>query len=151
MLKRLSCMFMAMVLLCSVSSYAQKQNNNWCFAKYRGFDFNSGTPVPFTSAILAEENCATVSDRNTGALLFYTNGLKIWDKNHNIMPTGSTGIGLDTIYSAAQGTVVACDISDINKYYVFTVEPNYYANTRGRLRYSVVDMSLNGGMGDVVA
>lgn len=130
--------------------YAQKQDNTWCYGNGRLINFNS-VPAPTLSAssIFATENCATVSDNTTGNLLFYTNGVKVWDRTHKIMPNG-TNIGNDTAGTTAQGCVIASNIADTNKYYVFTLEPNSgNPNVRGRLAYTVIDMSLNGGLGDV--
>lgn len=33
------------------------------------------------------EACASISD-SAGNLLFYTNGEKVWNKNHEVMPNG---------------------------------------------------------------
>ncbi|MBZ0098762.1 MAG: hypothetical protein K8F30_06740, partial [Taibaiella sp.] len=68
-----------------ISGYAQKQNNTWCFGDTAGIDFNSGSPVPFSTAMFSYQSCASVSDRNTGTLLFYTDGVKVWNRASNIM------------------------------------------------------------------
>lgn len=141
---------LSLVVLFPFVLYAQKQDNTWCYGNGRLINFNS-VPAPTLSAssIFATENCATVSDNTTGNLLFYTNGVKVWDRTHKIMPNG-TNIGYDTAGTTAQGCVIASNIADTNKYYVFTLEPNSgNPNVRGRLAYTVIDMSLNGGLGDV--
>lgn len=141
---------LSLVVLFPFVLYAQKQDNSWCYGNGRLINFNS-VPAPTLSAssIFATENCATVSDNTTGNLLFYTNGVKVWDRTHKIMPNG-TNIGNDTAGTTAQGCVIASNIADTNKYYVFTLEPNSgNPNVRGKLAYTVIDMSLNGGLGDV--
>lgn len=135
-------------LLFSTLTIAQKQNNNWCFGNKAGISFNSGTPTGFSSDINCGEGSATVSNRNTGALLFYTDGVRVWNRTHNIMPNGN-GIGNDLLSSSLQGTVIVPFLNDSNKYYVFSLEPESLPD--GALFYSVVDMTLNGGLGDVVA
>lgn len=136
------------VLLCLLASYtclAQKQNNNWCFGYYAGITFNTTPPSNIPNASISEEADATVSDRNTGELLFYTNNLHVYDRNHDIMPNGKDA-GLDKRGTAAQGAVCVPFPNDTNKYYLFTLAPTAKS---GYLCYSVVDMSLNNGLGDV--
>lgn len=135
------------LLLISFLAGAQKQNNNWCFGNKAGLDFNAGTPVAFTSAINCDEGSATVSDRKTGALLFYTDGVRIWNKNHTIMPNGSN-IGNDILSSSLQGMLIVPFTNDSNKYYVFALE--HESASEGALFYSVVDMQLDAGLGDVM-
>ncbi len=126
---------------------AQKQNNNWCFGAKLGVDFNSGTPVVYNTGAACNEPVATVSDKNTGALLFYTNSTEVYNANHTLMPNGA-GVGFDNIGTSTQGTVIVPFVDDSSKYYVFTLSEH---GSAGRLSYSVVDMSLDGGLGDVVA
>ncbi|MBS1772804.1 MAG: gliding motility-associated C-terminal domain-containing protein [Bacteroidetes bacterium] len=131
-------------------AHAQKQNNNWCFGNKGGIDFNTSPPTTFISKENTTENCASVSDRNTGQLLFYTDGLDIWDRTHTLMPNGKNA-GIDTIRSSAEGSVIVPWPSNNNLYIVFSMQSRKYMWERLALVYSVVDMSLNGGLGDVVA
>lgn len=131
-----------------ISACAQKQNNTWCFGDTAGIDFNSGSPVPFSTAMFSYQSCASVSDRNTGALLFYTDGVKVWNRTSNIMPNGN-GIGNDFLSSTLQGVAIVPFTNDSNKYYLFCLEPESLSD--GALFYSVVDMTLDGGMGNVVS
>jgi gliding motility-associated-like protein len=86
------------------------------------------------------EGCASVCD-STGHLLFYTDGMTVWNKSHQIMPNGSQ-IGGDN--DDAQSALIIKQPGHDNIYYIFT-------NNRGYSpAYSVVDMSLNGGYGDIV-
>lgn len=78
-------------------------------------------------------------------MLFYTNGEQLWDRNHALMPNGS---GLRSHVSASQGTLVLRDLSGAKKYYLFTVDACENLLVAG-LRYSVVDMMLRGGLGDI--
>ncbi len=123
----------------SVSSYGQGENNIWCFGAGGGMDFNFGPPVFFNNNINAVEGCASVCDA-TGNLLFYATPEAVWDRNGNIMPNGS---GLNGSVSMTQGAAIVQSYTDPNLYYLFT-------NDIGSLFYSVIDMTLNGGNGDVV-
>lgn len=149
-----------MFLLLSVTTLAAhaQQENKWAFGMNAGLDFTTGNPVAFQTAMSGfGEGEASVCDAN-GQLLFYTEGSFIWDRNNNLMPGGSdlTGLTSATTYSvtssASQGTLIIPMPGNTNRYYVFSLtsmEQNALGNA-GRLYYSVVDMTLNGGMGDVV-
>lgn len=138
------------ILLCLSGSnlLAQPQARNWLFGDKVKVDFNQSSPqtstVTTTNAISTLEGSSSISDAN-GQLLFYTDGTKIWDKNNNLMPNGS---GLSGNSSTTQSAlIVPCTC---NKYYVFTPGNMEHEYVEG-LRYSVVDMSLNGGFGDIVS
>jgi hypothetical protein len=94
------------------------------------------------------EGCASISDEN-GDLLFYTNGITVWDANHDVMPNGN---GLYGSTSSSQSAVIVPQPASANLYYVFTLDRNgdYEVGHNG-LCYSVVDMSLNSGLGDVIS
>lgn len=79
-------------LLLSFSGMAQKQNNIWLFGDRAGLDFNFSPPKPITGSMIALEGCASIANEN-GELLFYTNGISVWDRNHQLMPNGGIKIG----------------------------------------------------------
>ncbi|HMC01900.1 MAG TPA: hypothetical protein VKN14_12765, partial [Flavobacteriaceae bacterium] len=73
--------------------FPQKESANWYFGGFAGLDFNSGTPVPHVDGKLeTQEGCATISDVN-GNLLFYTNGVQVFDRHHSVMPNGNDLLG----------------------------------------------------------
>ncbi|MBC6999641.1 T9SS type B sorting domain-containing protein [Cytophaga sp. FL35] len=122
---------------------SQLEASIWYFGENAGLDFSSGAPVALTDgAMITQEGCATISDGN-GNLLFYTSGVTVWDRTHNPMPNGT---GLLGDFSSSQSAIVVPDPGNPDLYYVFTVDdlggPNGF-------QYSVVDMTLNGGLGDV--
>lgn len=129
-------------LIIPLVSLAQKQNHNWYFGNYAGLSFHLDPPTPLISDLRAEDGVASVSDPE-GNLLFYTNGSKIWDRKHNIMPNGE---GLPAI--VAGQVLIAPVPNDGSRYYIFTPE-SYWLN--GGIYTSIVDMRLNGGYGDIVA
>lgn len=135
------------LLLYSWTALSQKQNNNWCFGTNAGLNFGTSSPTPFVSGIASFEVNACVSDRHTGALLFYTDGVHVWDKNGIQMPNGDS-IGTDYSYTSSQGALIIPYPDDSSKYYIFTLE--HFQTATGHLKYSVVDMTLNGGNGDII-
>jgi gliding motility-associated-like protein len=163
-------MNLPILLICLLffgASFAQKEANVWHFGIGNSLDFNSGSPVQTSgSQMYTNEGCTSYCDEN-GNLLFYSNGGgrlpasgqdggKIWNKNNQVMydMQGTEGGG----WSAAQSSVVVPAPGEPNVYYLFTMEELEFdgdgvvpsePNGRG-LRYFKIDMSLNGGLGDVV-
>jgi Secretion system C-terminal sorting domain len=138
------------------AQYYTNQNKVWMFGQHAGLDFNSGSPVPINSAFTytsAIEGCAAVCDVN-GNLLFYTNGLVVYNRNNAIMPNGDSIVPFCPI-SSTQGAVIMPVPNHSNQYYIFSVEQaggcsSLIPNWKGRLAYSIVDMSLDSGLGAVI-
>jgi hypothetical protein len=125
--------------------FPQKENNIWYFGQNAGLDFSVSPPLLLTNGQLSTtEGCVTVSDKN-GTLLFYSDGVTIWDRSHTTMPNGTGLLGHS---STTQSLVVFPSPSVTGQYYVFTLG---VVTSTGDLHYSIVDMNLNGTMGDVVA
>lgn len=133
----------AIVLLaCSIQSYGQKQGNIWYFGQFAGIDFNTDPPTALTGKMSTTEGCATIADVN-GNLLFYSDGTSVWDKSHTIM---SNGLDLGGHSSSTQSAVVIGKPGNPNIYIIFTIS---ILRTGDGLKYSEVDMTLNGGLGNV--
>ncbi len=130
-------------------------NNNWVFGQGAGLSFSSGTAQPVQTSVTGNEGYAAVSDPATGNLLFYTNGGSVWNAAHQVMPNGTGLLGnsrRDVIYSSMQGACIVPVIGVQDKYYLFSLTHEgdiYPAPTKGCLFYSVVDMALDNGNGDV--
>jgi len=130
-------------ILFSKISVAQRETNIWYFGNHCGLDFNSGIPEPINGGqINSWEGCASISD-SLGNLLFYSDGTKIWNSQHQIMSNGSELLG-DT--SSTQSALIVHHPGYKNLYYVFTVDNQAYSDG---FCYSIVDMNLNNGLGDV--
>jgi gliding motility-associated-like protein len=133
--------------LLSFGCYAQGEANIWYFGRNAGLDFNSGSPVVLTNGrVNTLEGCATISN-TAGQLLFYTDGMKVWNKKHQIM---SNGVGLLGNRSSSQAAVIVPKPNSTTIYYIFTTDDYEHANVNG-VHYSEVDLSLNGGLGDVTS
>lgn len=147
-----------LVLLCSflsLAARAQGENNIWAFGINAGIDFSSGEPVFFFSRMNTAEGCASISDA-AGNLLFYSSGDHVWDRQHNEMPNSPGLIGNSGGWagrgSSTQGVAIVPVIGDSNLYYHFVIDPRETLTPvyPGYLRYSLIDMRLNNGLGDVV-
>lgn len=128
--------------------------SNWYFGDEAGLDFSQGHPVAVTNgAMKAFEGTSSISDKS-GNLLFYSNGGSmpysggVWNRNHQLMPNGNmaTSGGCN---SSFQGSIIVNQPRRNDVFYMFTVDCIENAS-QGGLRYSVVDMNLDGGLGDVV-
>ncbi len=124
-------------------SYGQNEAQIWYFGNGAGLDFNNGcVPTVLTDgAIDGYEGCATISDKLTGQLLFYTNSANVWNRNHSIMPNGNLINGGNTI---SQVIIIQKPGFD-NIYYIITSEVQSFSGQG--YRFHQVDMTLNGGLG----
>lgn len=150
-----------LILFFSISktnrSFAQGENNVWAFGDSIGLDFNSGAPTLISTSTLAWESGAAISNLE-GKLLFYCGhyqkykgGSCLWDATHKLMPNGDSLIG-NRYTSSTQGVTILPFFDGSNKYYVFVQasRENLWEDKDHYLRYSVVDMDLRGGLGDVI-
>lgn len=137
-------------MVISLASFGQKQANIWYFGIGAGLDFNSGSPVvlvdgqTMNNGIYNPEGTTTISD-STGSLLFYSDGEKVWNKNHQVMPHGNGILGH---VSSTQAALAVPQPESPNRYYLFTTDAFIHSYVNG-LRYSVIDMCDAGGLGDV--
>jgi len=132
----------------SFSLTAQKEANYWFFGEFAGLDFSNGSPVAITNGALSTmEGCSSISSP-TGTLQFYTDGIKVWNRNNQQMPNG---YGLLGDPSSTQSGIIVPKPGSTNLYYIFTVDDvgNGNGGTNG-LNYTLVDMTLDGFKGDVV-
>lgn len=141
------------------AQYNAAANRIWIFGHHAGLDFSSGSPVPIRSAIDALDPAGTLESNtsvcnSSGILQFYTDGSQVWDRSGNVMPNGTnlTGLGIGATNSTSQGALIIPMPDSSRKYYVFSLTAvDQQPALRGRLFYSVVDMDLNGGLGDIAA
>lgn len=136
---------------------AQKEANNWYFGQGAGITFNSGSAVNVTDGQLYTlEGCSSISDAN-GNLLFYTDGRKVWNKNH-VQMLNSTAPLLKGDPSSTQSGIIIPKPGNSTTYYIFTVDMQAgMATTFGDadgasngLMYTEIDMTADSGRGAVV-
>ena len=126
----------------SITAAAGNPSSVWYFGIDAGLDFKTDPPTILTDGkVNTWEGCASISDA-TGNLLFSTDGITIWAKDQSVMPNGTNLLGNP---SSTQSAIIVPDPANANLYYVFTVNATSNAN----VTYSIVDITLNGGLGDV--
>jgi outer membrane protein OmpA-like peptidoglycan-associated protein len=132
----------AFIIVCT--SHAQQEASQWYFGRNAGIDFSVQPPLVKTDGVLnTEEGCITIAD-DKGKLLFYSDGVTVWNNQHQSMPNGKDLKGHPS--STSSGVVIK-QPGNTSIYYIFTVDATAGANG---LEYSVIDMSLQNGLGDVI-
>ena len=131
--------------------FAQRQASNWYFGYGAGIQFDlatNSTNSVNNGQLFTNEGCSSISDED-GNLLFYTDGTTVWNKQHTIM---TNGIGLYGDNSSAQSAIIVPKPDDPNIYYIFTVDTSVGdLDPDNGFNYSVVDMTLDGGLGAVTS
>lgn len=129
---------------------AQGEAANWYFGNGAGVSFGDGSlpfPVALPDGVLnTPEGCSSISNVN-GGLLFYSDGVRIFDRIHMQMPDGNDLRGNLT---SSQSALIVPNPSDPDLYYVFTVDKADDTNPGNGLNYTEVDMRRNNGLGDVI-
>lgn len=133
---------MCWLCLEATTAQAQRQYENWYFGANTAFNFNAGTaPVEVANASqITSIVSTTISDAATGQLLFYTDGITVWNRNNTVMDNGAS-----ILSNPVCGHVTSCpNPVKAGQHYVFM-----YNN--GQLRYALIDMTENGGLGKVIS
>lgn len=124
------------------------RTNNWMFGMENGLQFSSTGVTVSNSSIVASEATASISDKK-GNLLFYTDGVRVWNRNHQIMENGT---GLKGRRQNSQPVLIVPNPQNESLYYIFTIGSYYGDLVEGPfdapavdhgLNYSVVDFSEN--------
>ena len=158
----------------AISVNAQKYDNIWILG-YGGIQTTDTTirmsclrfnPIRSIDTILGGYSMyftnTSISDPSTGDLQFYTNGISIRDKTHQIMQSGdSINYGTNTWintraggYRALQGVLALPFPNHPNQYYLFHQRMKsgvtFFNNVPIDFLYSKIDLSLNNGKGKVI-
>lgn len=139
---------LVIISLFGLYTYSQNEASTWYFGYNSGikFDLTGNTVSSLSDGQLNTfEGCASISD-DVGDLLFYTDGITIWNKNHDIMSNGSNLFGDP---SSTQSAIIVPKPNNANIYYVFTVDNHGFSESHFGLNFSEVDITLDGGLGAV--
>lgn len=141
-------------LVVSQSVTAQKHGNIWYFGDHAGLDFNNSPPTVLLdgqtylipTGFPHNEGSTVISD-SAGMLLFYSNGRKAWNRNHQVMTNGDSLLGHPS--STQSALIVPQPMSD-RFFYLFTTDAFVDDNLQYGFRYSIIDMCADNGLGDVI-
>lgn len=130
-----------------IPAHAQGENDNWIFGSGCRLSFQKGFPeiLPSIAEFRTQEGCTTVSDAS-GNLLFYSDGITVWDRYHVVMDKGR---GLLGDPSSTTSCVIVPQPGHPGLYFIFCVDANTGGN-HYKLTYNIVDIRMNAGRGSVV-
>ncbi|MCY7359186.1 MAG: gliding motility-associated C-terminal domain-containing protein [Rudanella sp.] len=148
----------------------QQQGSKWYFGNNAGIEFQGGSASPLTDGKLNTiEGSSSINDAK-GNVLFYTDGVKIYDKDGTLMGAvqydangrliidpatskplittavaslGGSQISTQSALIVPKGTCQGCEY----QYYVYTTAE---INGTRQLTYSIVDMRKNDGKGAII-
>lgn len=128
--------------------------SNWYFGNFGSIDFSSGAPIQTDIALVKNtmqgepaypgqlsfvQGTVSLSD-SLGHLLFYSNGVSVWNKEHKKISTGPI-FGASDI-NASTGICYIPYPGKPNKYFITGVYPNFDETPSG-VRFVLVDLDNN--------
>jgi len=129
--------------------WGQKEANIWMIEKGNGIDFSNDTAVFFNGCQLRDnETSSSICDSN-GNLLFYTNGIVVYNKYHKLVKNG-TGLGfpISNIESSSfQGSLILKHPQNDSLLYIFSSD---FIGQQGGLVYSILNIKGNYDSGIVI-
>jgi hypothetical protein len=144
---RSSSILIALLLLLLPSlAAAQHQNDVWYFGGSSGLDFRVSPPDTIVgSALFTDEGCASIADRATGKILFYTDGRTVYNRENRSINDGNY---LKGNYSTTQSALIVPVPGSSTRYYIFTADARATLRApHDGLNYSIIDMALDSGRG----
>ena len=170
-----SLLFIFLILLCTMQSMAQsKQDYSWLWGgepienspNYSGVKFQFGdNGINVIDQWMGGDifrQVGLMSDKETGELLFYTNGCSVYNREHREMPNGDKINDTTPLfdwfcpggYAASNNSMVLSDPGNDNGYYIIHKPFTQIPEEQNRIEtltilYTYVDMELDDGKGDV--
>lgn len=128
------------IFIVDCSWYTPTPDAYWAVRDSKGLSFSTGVPVfdsGFPTGVTS--NKLTSQGNASGSLLFYTNGLSVWNANHTLI-----GSNISSETTSLGNTLIVPNPANSNQYYVFTaggdVNTTNYAASKG-FEYSIVPIS----------
>lgn len=128
-----------------MEGFSQGEADIWYLNGSNGIDFGSGTPriKPGFRPAATDRGNQSIADQN-GHLLFYTDGYTVYDRNNQPMPNGLGMLG------GGYQILAVPQPGNTSLYYLFYIKPIISPTYQGhKFYYSIIDMSLHSGLGDV--
>src|SRR5690606_2425500 len=108
--------FILLYAFAGTGIFAQNENTKWYFGNHVALEFMTNPPTLLNnSAMNVYEGCASIADA-AGNLLFYTDGMTVWNQQHTVMANGT---GLNGVGSAVQAAIIIKQPGNATIYYIF--------------------------------
>ncbi|MBK6929809.1 MAG: gliding motility-associated C-terminal domain-containing protein [Saprospirales bacterium] len=132
---------------CPENACAPGQALTWYFGRGSGLDFSTGPPSVLTGGQTDNLMSSAVANDAKGNLLFYSDGKTVYNRFHQPMPNGQlqTGAG-----PAQCESIILPHPGNSKIFYLATAAAGAFG-APALVSYSVIDISLDGGRGDVAA
>jgi hypothetical protein len=120
-----------------------KLDYNWTFGRGAHIEFQGGgDPVDMSpQGTATREGCATISDDATGALLFYTDGSRLYDALDNLIPPNPV-VGLGGGTRSCHSAIIVPPAGGGSRYHIFGVRAwGSPAPSSSPLTYTAVTVS----------
>ncbi len=109
----------------------------WYFGYGAGIKFENGNVAALHDGkISTNEGCSAAYDEK-GDLIFYTDGVSVWDKDHRLYKNGE---GLNGNNSSTQSALIVPKPGNKNLFYIFTSDTS--AGGKG-ICYSLINATMN--------
>ena len=129
--------FLSVNLFSQINSY----DRWWYFGPYNAWDWSSGSPVAVAGCVMNNVEGSHTTNDISGNLLFYGGDDKIYNATGGLMPNS---VGLNCTTTPKQGPISVQVPNNPNRYYYI-----YPGGAGSPLKYSIIDMTLQTGLGDV--
>lgn len=128
-----------------------QEGSKWYFGGNAGLDFSNTPPSPLTDGKLNTPEGTSSIANSKGQLLFYSDGIKVWNKNGDEMtctfgacaPMKGSPNSTQSVLIVPQPTCRGCE-------YLYNVFTTSDINGEKLLTVSVVDMRRNHGLGQII-
>jgi len=153
------------IIFLSLTCYSQAQtkDHNWYFGGVfgnqgnwqfgplpgefsAGLNFNNNPATTLMNSAKIYSECTVAMSNTNGDLLFYSDGDTVWNRNHQIMPNG---INCEGHWSSKKSALIVPNPNNIDQFYLFGNDGHPTATGAG-LFYSLIDMTLDNCLGDVI-
>ncbi|PQJ82207.1 T9SS type B sorting domain-containing protein [Polaribacter glomeratus] len=148
-------LFPFLLLIFTLNVFSQKEANFWYFGENAGIDFSTSPPTALTNGKLnTTEGCSSFSSP-TGELLFYSDGIEVFNKDHALMTysDGRLANDLKGNPSSTQSGMIIPKPGSTSVYYLFTVGTDFVprgVNPNPGFNYYTIDFSAN-PLGEITA
>ncbi len=143
------CFVIIIFLLTANQLKAQREADNWLFGSKCWANFSSGQPQTVSQPLqnILPRGVACMSDKN-GQLLFYADGQHVYNRLHQVMPQCVNRL-MGTMDNAPNPVLTVPYPGHDSLYYLFYFEQDPIIHQGPFLRYAIINMKLQNGLGDL--